>query len=85
MCRFSKINFQGREVFEGFSIDRLSQMNPILDNSLFSQKETFKNDKMRSHKCMHFLFETQSIKRFSYLLLVVYGILTKRVERVISN
>ena len=50
------MNFQGREIFKGFSIDRLSQMTLVLDNSLFSQKITFKNDKMRSHECLYFLF-----------------------------
>jgi len=33
------MNFQGREIFKGFLIDRLSQMTPVLDNSLFSQKD----------------------------------------------
>ena len=33
------MNFQGREIFKRFSIDRLSQMT--LYNSLFSQKENF--------------------------------------------
>jgi len=35
------MNFQGREIFNRFSIDRLSQMTPVLNNSLFSQKENF--------------------------------------------
>ena len=39
------MNFQGREIFKGFSIDRLSRKTLVLDNSLFSQKENFKNDK----------------------------------------
>ena len=39
------MNFQGREIFKGFSIDRLSRMTLVLDSSLFSQKTTFKNDK----------------------------------------
>jgi len=33
------MNFQGQEIFERFSIERLSQITPILDNSLFSHKE----------------------------------------------
>jgi len=41
LYRLSKMNFQGREIFKRFSIDRLSQMTPALDNSLFSQKEDF--------------------------------------------
>ena len=36
---FSKMNFLGGEIFEGFSIDRLSQMTLVLDNSLFSKKD----------------------------------------------
>jgi len=41
LCRFSKMNFQGEETFEGFfSIDRLSKMIPILDNSHALSKKT---------------------------------------------
>ena len=47
---------QSIEMFKGFSIDRLSRKTLALDNSLFSQKTTFKNDKMRSHECLYFLF-----------------------------
>jgi len=67
LCRFSKMNFQGWKIFKGFSIDRLSRMTLILDNSLFSQKENFL--RMRSHECLYFLFwfETQSIKHFFLL------------------
>ena len=88
LCRFSKMNFQGQEIFIGFSIDRLSRMTLVLDNSLFSQKTTFKNDKMRSHECLYFV--TQSIERFFFpflfwTLLVVYGTPTKRVEWAIFD
>jgi len=34
-------NFQGRETIKGLSINRLSQMTLVLDNSLFSQKDNF--------------------------------------------
>jgi len=33
------MNFQGQEKFKGFSIDKLSQMTHVLDNSFFSQKD----------------------------------------------
>ena len=56
LCRFSKMNFQEREIFKGFSIDKLSGMTLVLDTSLFPQKTTFKNDKMRSHESLYFLF-----------------------------
>jgi len=45
------MNFEGREIFKEFSIDRLIRMTLVLDNSLFFRKATFKNDKMRSHEC----------------------------------
>jgi len=35
---FLKVNFQGRETFEGFSFVRLSRTTLVLENSLFSQK-----------------------------------------------
>ena len=70
LCRFSKLNSQGWEIFKRSSIDRLSQMTPILDSSLFSQMETFKNDKIRAHECLYFLFETQSIKHFCFYFLL---------------
>jgi len=56
LWRFSKMNFQGWEIFKRFSINRLSQMTLVLDNSFFSKKENIKNDKMRSHECRYFLF-----------------------------
>ena len=37
-CRFSKKNFQGQEIFKGFSIDKLSQMTSVLHNSFFSRE-----------------------------------------------
>jgi len=46
--------FQGREIFKRFSIDRLSQTTIVLGNSLFSQKR--KILRMRSHECLYFLF-----------------------------
>jgi len=36
-----EMNFQGREIFKRFSIDRLSRMNLVLDDSAFSQKDNF--------------------------------------------
>jgi len=37
-----KKDFQGREIVEGFfSVDGLSQMTPILDNSLLLKKTNF--------------------------------------------
>jgi len=58
--------FKDDKHLKDFSIDRLSQTTLVLDNSLFSQKTTFRNDKMRSHECMYFLFQTQWIKRFFF-------------------
>jgi len=63
-------------------------MTLVLDNSLFSQKKTFKNDKIRSHEWLYFLFETQSIKGFSFLfeLFTLHiGTFNKRVEWTISD
>ena len=75
------MNFQGREIFKGFPIDRLSRSTLVLDNSLFSQ--TFGNDKMRSHECLIFALKHSQSNVFFFALLVIYGTLTKRVERVI--
>ena len=59
--------FKDEKHLKDFSIDRLSQTTLVLDNSLFSQKDNFRNDKMRSHECLYFLFEIQSIKCFFVL------------------
>ena len=86
LCNFSKKNFQWQEIFKGFPIDRLSQMTIVLHNSFFfSRKKNFKNDKMRSHECIYFLFLIwKHIQSNVYsALLVAYGTPTKRVERAI--
>ena len=63
------MNFQGREIFEGFSIDRLSQMTPILDNSLFSQKDKLSGMIKRGHMnvCTFYLKHSQSNIFFNFL------------------
>jgi len=92
-----KKNFsRTRNSWRIFSIDGLSQMTPILDNSLVSEKrQTFWNDKMRSHERLNFYLKTQPIKcffPFSYsktycfeLYSSFYDTLTKCVARVISD
>ena len=54
LYRFLKENFQGQEIFKGFSIDRLSQMTLTL-HKIFKKDKTFKKDKMRSHECLYLL------------------------------
>jgi len=69
-------------------MDRLSQMTLVLHNSFFlSRKTTFKNDKIRSHECLYFLFFIlkHSQSNVYSTLLVAYGSPTKRVERAISD
>ena len=66
--------FSRMRTFKGFSIDRLSQMTPVLDNSLFSQKTTFKNDKMRSHECLYFLIRNTVNQTFFVLIFFTRGL-----------
>ena len=55
------MNFQGQEIFEGFSIDRLSQTTLVLENSLFSQKEKLSGMIKRGHMnvCTFYLKHSQ--------------------------
>jgi len=82
LCRFSKENFSGQEIFKGFSIDRLSQMTLALQ--IFLRKTTFKKDKMGSHECLYLLFIDlkHSPSNVYSILLVAYDTTTKCVERV---
>ena len=85
------MDFEGRETLKGSSIDRLGQTTPFFYNSLFSQKITFKNDKMRSHECLYFyLKHSQSNAFFSLFFCFELDSSfndtpTKRAERVASD
>jgi len=53
------MNFQGREIFKIFLIDRLNRMTLVLDNSLFSKKDNFSGKSDHMNVCTsYFLFVT---------------------------
>ena len=85
LCKFSKENFQGQEIFKGFSIDRLSQMTLTLHKT-FKKDKNFKKDKMRSHECLYLLLIDLKHSQWNVysILLFVYSTATKRVEHAIS-
>ena len=77
--------FKDEKHLKDFSIDRLSQMNPSLDNSLLSHKD--KLSRMRSHECLYIFFNQMLFLFFFCFELYssFYGTLTKCVERTISD